>query len=91
MNLKKIAAAITIGLASMSAFADPVGSVTGDVEIKLGGLTTETMLTAGTNESTWGVVLQPVEVDFGHRRRLPVLHDLRHRRHEHHPTSGRRL
>ena len=55
MNIKKIAAAITIGLASLSASADPLNSVTGDVEIKLGGLTTETRRFVGTNESTWGV------------------------------------
>ena len=55
MNIKKIAAAITIGLASLSASADTLNSVTGDVEIKLGGLTTETRLTAGSNESTWGI------------------------------------
>ncbi len=55
MNIKKIAAAVTLGLASLSAVADPLSLVTGDVEIKLGGLTTETKLTAGTNESTWGV------------------------------------
>jgi hypothetical protein len=55
MNIKKIVAALSIGLASLSAVADPVSSVYGDVEIKLGGLTTETQLTAGSNESTWGV------------------------------------
>lgn len=55
MNIKKIAAAITMGLASMAASATDLAGVTGDVEIKLGGLTTETMLTAGTNESTWGI------------------------------------
>jgi hypothetical protein len=55
MNLKKIAAAITMGLASMAASATDLAGVTGDVEIKLGGLTTETNLTTGTNESTWGI------------------------------------
>jgi hypothetical protein len=55
MNIKKLAVAITIGLASLSASASTLGEVTGDVEIKLGGLTTETMLTSGTNESTWGI------------------------------------
>jgi hypothetical protein len=55
MNIKKIAAAITMGLASMAASATDLAGTTGDVEIKLGGLTTETNLTGGTNESTWGV------------------------------------
>lgn len=55
MNLKKIAVAIAFGLASLSATASDLAEVTGNVEIKLGGLTTETQLTAGTNESTWGV------------------------------------
>ncbi len=55
MNLKKLAAAIVVGLASLSASATDLAGVTGDVEIKLGGLTTETNLTAGTDETTWGV------------------------------------
>ncbi len=55
MNIKKIALAVTLGLASVAAFADPIGEVTGNLEIKLGGLTTQTNLTAGTNETTWGV------------------------------------
>jgi hypothetical protein len=55
MNIKKIAAAIALGFASVAASADPLALVTGDVEIKLGGLTTETQLTTGTNETTWGV------------------------------------
>lgn len=55
MNIKKIAAAVTLGLMSLAASASTLSETTGDVEIKLGGLTTETRLTAGTNESTWGV------------------------------------
>ncbi|MES2018681.1 MAG: PEP-CTERM sorting domain-containing protein [Pseudomonadota bacterium] len=55
MNIKKIAVAITMGLASLTAWADPITSVTGDLEIKLGGLTTQTQLTANSNENTWGV------------------------------------
>ncbi|SHH41295.1 PEP-CTERM sorting domain-containing protein [Massilia sp. CF038] len=55
MNIKKIAMAVTLGLASFAAAADPITSVTGALEIKLGGLTTESNRTAGTNESTWGV------------------------------------
>ena len=55
MNLKKIVAAVSLGLASVAASATPLAGVTGTVEIKLGGLTTETNLQAGTNESTWGI------------------------------------
>lgn len=55
MNIKKIVAAVSLGLASMAASADPLVNVTGDLEIKLGGLTAETFTTAGTNETTWGV------------------------------------
>ena len=55
MNIKKIVAAVTLGLASLSALATPVAQVYGDVEIKLGGLTTGTNLTAGSDETTWGV------------------------------------
>jgi len=55
MNIKKIAMAVTLGLASFAAAADPITSVTGSLEIKLGGLTTESNRTAGTNETTWGV------------------------------------
>ena len=55
MNIKKIVALVTLGLASLSASADQLSNVTGDVEIKLGGLTTETMRTAGTDETTWGI------------------------------------
>jgi hypothetical protein len=55
MNIKKIAAAVTLGLMSLAASASTLSDVTGDVEIKLGGLTTETQLAAGTNETTWGV------------------------------------
>ena len=55
MNTKKIVAALTLGLASLSASADQLSMVTGDVAIKLGGLTTDTRLTADSNESTWGV------------------------------------
>ena len=55
MNIKKIAAAVTLGLMSVAATASTLSTVTGDVEIKLGGLTTETQLTAGTDETTWGV------------------------------------
>jgi hypothetical protein len=55
MNIKKIVAAVAMGLASFAASAGDLANVTGDVEIKLGGLTTETRLTTGTNETTWGV------------------------------------
>ena len=55
MNIKKIAAALSLGLASMAASADPIDSVTGDLLIKLGGLTTQSNTNAGSNEKTWGV------------------------------------
>jgi hypothetical protein len=55
MNIKKLVAAVTLGLASLSAMATPLNAVSGDVEIKLGGLTTGTRLTTGTDEKTWGV------------------------------------
>ena len=55
MNIKKIVAAVSLGLASFAAAATPLAGVTGDLEIKLGGRTTETRLTTGTNESTWGI------------------------------------
>lgn len=55
MNIKKIAMAVTLGLASFAASADPITDVTGDLLIKLGGLTTEAYKTAGTNETTWGI------------------------------------
>lgn len=55
MNIKKIVATVSLGLASFAAAATPLAGVTGDLEIKLGGLTTETKLTSGTNESTWGI------------------------------------
>ena len=55
MNIKKIAAAVSLGLASFAAVATPLNQVSGFLEIKLGGLTTETRLQSGTNETTWGV------------------------------------
>lgn len=55
MNIKKIAAAVMLGLASVAASAAPLASITGGLTVKLGGLTTETNTQAGTNESTWGV------------------------------------
>ena len=55
MNIKKIVAAVSLGLASFAAAATPLSGVTGDLEIKLGGLTTGTRTQAGTNETTWGI------------------------------------
>ena len=55
MNFKKIVAAVSLGLASFAAAATPLSSVTGTLEIKLGGLTTETRTQTGTNETTWGI------------------------------------
>lgn len=55
MIVKKFIAALALALTSVAAAATPLGSVAGDVIIKLGGLTTDTRLTADSNESTWGV------------------------------------
>jgi hypothetical protein len=55
MNIKKIAVAVTLGLASLTAAATPLGSVSGDLLIKLGGLTTGAYTQANTDEHTWGV------------------------------------
>ncbi len=55
MNLKKIVAAVSLGLASVAASATPLANVTGTLEIKLGGLTTEINTDTRTTESTWGV------------------------------------
>lgn len=55
MNIKKIAAAISISVASLSAAATPLGAVNGDLLIKLGGLTSSAYTTVGSNEHTWGI------------------------------------
>lgn len=57
MKLKKLLAGAAFALAATSASAAsiPLTSVAGQLDIKLMGLTTETRLTAGSNESTWGI------------------------------------
>ena len=55
MNFKKIVAAVSLGLASFAAAATPLAGVTGNLEIKLGGLTTGLRTQVGTNETTWGI------------------------------------
>jgi hypothetical protein len=55
MNFKKIVSALALGLSASFASATPLDLLTGDLEIKLGGLTTEANVWAGTNETTWGV------------------------------------
>ena len=55
MNFKKLAIATSLALAAFSAAATPLDSIVGNVNIKLVGLTTESNLAAGTNESTWGI------------------------------------
>jgi hypothetical protein len=55
MNLKKLLVAMTLGFAAIGASATPLDALTGNIEVKLGGLTTETHRTAGTNETTWGI------------------------------------
>jgi hypothetical protein len=55
MNFKKLAIATSLALAAISASATPLDSIVGNVNIKLVGLTTESNLTAATNETTWGI------------------------------------
>jgi hypothetical protein len=55
MFIKKWMAAASLGLAALSASATPLDALTGNVNIKLQGLTTENNAWAGTNETTWGI------------------------------------
>jgi hypothetical protein len=55
MNFKKLAIATSLALAAISASATPLDSIVGNLNIKLVGLTTESNLSTGTNESTWGI------------------------------------
>jgi len=60
MKLKQLITALSLGFAAISASATPLDSVTGNVNIKLAGLTTERNTygadAAGTyKESTWGI------------------------------------
>lgn len=55
MKLKHIICSISLGLAAVSASATPLDAMYGNLKVKLGGLTTETNTTAGTNETTWGI------------------------------------
>ena len=55
MNFKKLAIATSLALAAMSASATPLDTLVGNLNIKLVGLTTESNLTPGSNESTWGI------------------------------------
>lgn len=55
MKLTKFATAIALAIASITAHAIPLNSINGSVNWKLAGLTTESNLTTGTNETTWGV------------------------------------
>lgn len=62
MKLKTLAAAALLGLAAAPAFAVPLNSVSGNVEWKLTGITTEAAPNGslvdphfGSNESTWGI------------------------------------
>lgn len=54
-NLRTLLAAFALGATSIGASAIPLGAVSGSANWKLNGLTTETSLWAGTNESTWGI------------------------------------
>lgn len=55
MNFKKLAIATSLALAAFSASATPLDAIVGNVNIKLVGLTTESNIAPGTNETTWGV------------------------------------
>ncbi|WP_256081155.1 PEP-CTERM sorting domain-containing protein [Massilia sp. YIM B04103] len=55
MSLKKLIVASSLAFAAMGASATTLDALTGNLNIKLVGLTTETNLWAGTNESTWGI------------------------------------
>lgn len=55
MKLKQLIAATSLAFASLSAAAIPLDQIVGNLDIKLGGLTTEYNTTAGTNETTWGI------------------------------------
>lgn len=55
MKLKHLITALTLGAAAISASATPLDALTGNLNIKLTGLTTESNTAALTNESTWGV------------------------------------
>lgn len=54
-NLKQVAVASLFALGAVASNAVPLESLAGAATWKLNGQTTETQLTAGTNESTWGV------------------------------------
>jgi hypothetical protein len=57
MKLKKLLAAVAVGFAATSAMAAPVSldAISGSLTVKMTGLTTETNLTAGSTETTWGI------------------------------------
>lgn len=55
MFMKKLLAAAILGVAAFTAAATPLDSITGAVNIKLIGLTTEANTAVGTNETTWGI------------------------------------
>ena len=55
MKLKHLITSLALGFAAVSASATPLDALTGNLNIKLTGLTTEANTAAGTNETTWGV------------------------------------
>lgn len=55
MKLKTLVLATSLALSSLAAQAVPLSGLSGNASIKLAGLTTETQLTALTDETTWGV------------------------------------
>jgi hypothetical protein len=54
-NIKSVIASVALSLAAASAFAVPLGNVSGNVNWKLAGLTTQQNTAAGSNEVIWGV------------------------------------
>jgi hypothetical protein len=55
MNMKNLVVATSLALAAFGASATTLDTIHGNVNIKLVGLTTESNLTSGTNETTWGI------------------------------------
>ena len=55
MKFKQLAVAISMAFAAFGAAATSLDQLTGDIDIKLGGLTTEAKTSLGSNETTWGI------------------------------------
>lgn len=55
MNMKKLIVALSLGLATAAASATTLNNLSGNLNIKLVGLTTEFNTQGGSTETTWGV------------------------------------